>query len=301
MSVDAFRPRIVDTQVHLWHNEDADHPWTNSWRAYAHRGGLSPTAGELVAAMDQAGVDLALLVSPTFGGDSANNRAVLDAVSQASGRFLGVGRVDLVEDTPEAVIAWMSKPGAAGIRLTFGRGASRGWLVDGTADWFWPVAQEHQIPVFVSCPGHVSDLIAVLRKFPFLRIALDHAGIPPGNRPRPAEVLVNEACWLADFPNVAVKASAFPAFAPEPYPYETAQRWTRALVEAFGAERVFWGTDLTRGLPCTWKQAVDHLATPSGLRAEDLALVRGEAVLAWLAASGKPTPLSPSSNTGESA
>lgn len=300
---DGRRMRVIDTQVHVWQNETAASPWPDSWRDYAHRGGISPTVEELIAGMDQAGVDHALLVAPTFGGDTANNDAVIAAAARAPDRFLAVGRIDLVHGTPDDVLAWMGRPGAAGIRLTFGRGASHGWLRDGTADWFWPVAEEHQVPVFVSCPAHVADLDPVLERHPNLRIALDHAGIPPENRPRPVEELLAETITLAKHPGLSVKASAFPAFVTEPYPYRSAQRWTRELVDAFGADRVFWGTDLTRGLPCTWAQAAHHLTEHAGLSTHDLELVLGHAVLAWLQHGSQlgaqlgPVPVSPSAPT----
>jgi predicted TIM-barrel fold metal-dependent hydrolase len=42
---------------------------------------------------------------------------------------------------------------------------------------------------------------------------------------------------------VYVKASAFFRVASEPYPYADAAAALRALVDAFGARRVMWGSD----------------------------------------------------------
>ena len=48
---------------------------------------------------------------------------------------------------------------------------------------------------------------------------------------------------LARHPQVYVKASAFFRVSAEAYPYADAQRCVRALVDAFGAERVMFGSD----------------------------------------------------------
>jgi hypothetical protein len=80
---------------------------------------------------------------------------------------------------------------------------------------------------------------------------------------------------------VAVKASAFPCALDEAYPFPTAQRLTRRLVDAFGPERVFWGTDLTR-LPCSYSEGVRYLSEAGGLTEEELDLVMGQGLLNWL-------------------
>jgi predicted TIM-barrel fold metal-dependent hydrolase len=167
-----------------------------------------------------------------------------------------------------------------GVRLTFARGAAR-WLSDGTADWFWWEAQAASVPVMVFTPERVHALVPVLQRFPELRLVIDHAGLPTYPPPIPMKTIIAEAAALATFPNVAVKASAFPCATTEPFPFPAAQWCTRALVEAFGPERVFWGTDMTR-LPCSYTEAVQYLARSGGLTAAQLPLVMGRGILDWL-------------------
>lgn len=270
---------VVDAQIHIWRDEDEQHPWLPEWRSYAHRGGTSPTAEELIAAMDQAGVDRAVLVPPSFAGDS--NEVALEAAARYPERFAVMGRVPLAGGHRPDIASWASTPGMLGVRLTFSRGASYQWLTDGTADWFWREAQAASVPVMVFTPERVGALVPVLRRYPGLRLIVDHAGLPAYPPPMPMESIVGQAVALAAFPNVAVKASAFPCATTEPFPFPTAQRCTRTLVEAFGPERVFWGTDLTR-LPCSYTEAVRYLAEDGGLTPAQLSLVMGRGILDWL-------------------
>jgi len=270
---------VVDSQIHIWHDEDAEHPWKPAWRSYAHRGGVSPTAEELVEAMDDSGVRRAVLVPPSFAGD--DNQAAMDAAAAYPDRFAVMGRLSLTDPGGVDLAQWCSQPGMLGVRLTFNRGEALRWLSDGTADWFWKAAANVGIPVMVFTPEHVPQLVPVAERYPDLRLVIDHAGLPTYAPPVPMELLVEQAVQMARFPHVAVKASAFPCATTEPYPFPTAQRCTRRLVDAFGAERVFWGTDLTR-LPCSYGEAVSYLGEPGGLAPGDLELVMGSALLTWL-------------------
>jgi predicted TIM-barrel fold metal-dependent hydrolase len=55
-----------------------------------------------------------------------------------------------------------------------------------------------------------------------------------------------ELIALAKYPNVAVKASGAPGHSSEPYPYRNIHPYIRQMYDAFGPDRMFWGTDITR-------------------------------------------------------
>jgi predicted TIM-barrel fold metal-dependent hydrolase len=87
---------------------------------------------------------------------------------------------------------------------------------------------------------------------------------------------------LARYPNVAIKATGAPSYSSEPYPYRNIHDHLRRIYDAFGPDRMFWGTDITR-MPCSWRQCVTMFTEElPWLRGRDLALVMGGAVCAWL-------------------
>ena len=54
------------------------------------------------------------------------------------------------------------------------------------------------------------------------------------------------------------------------------------LYDAYGPDRMFWGTDITR-MPCSWKQCVTMFTEElPWLSAKDKELIMGRAVCTWL-------------------
>ena len=52
--------------------------------------------------------------------------------------------------------------------------------------------------------------------------------------------------------------------------------------DAFGPDRMFWGTDITR-MPCSWRQCVTVFTEElPWLKGRDLDLVMGEALCNWV-------------------
>ena len=55
---------------------------------------------------------------------------------------------------------------------------------------------------------------------------------------------------LAKHKNVAVKATGAPGNSSHAYPFRNIHKYTEQIFDAFGPERTFWGTDITR-MPCS--------------------------------------------------
>src|SRR5439155_1096543 len=86
---------------------------------------------------------------------------------------------------------------------------------------------------------------------------------------------------LAKFPNVAVKATGVPHYSGEAYPFPALHPYLRQVYDAFGPQRMFWGTDITK-MPCSWRQCVTMFTDElPWLKGRDLELVMGEALCAW--------------------
>ena len=84
---------------------------------------------------------------------------------------------------------------------------------------------------------------------------------------------------LAKYPNVAVKLSGAPSYSSEPYPYRNIHKYIRQIFDAFGAQRCFWGTDITR-MPCSYRQCVTMFTEElQWLQGRDKDLVMGQAIM----------------------
>src|SRR5436853_7392776 len=80
---------------------------------------------------------------------------------------------------------------------------------------------------------------------------------------------------LARHPNIGVKMSGAPSYSSQPYPYRNIHGHLRQIFEAFGPDRSFWGTDITR-MPCSYRQCVTMFTEElPWLRGRDLERVIG--------------------------
>jgi predicted TIM-barrel fold metal-dependent hydrolase len=82
--------------------------------------------------------------------------------------------------------------------------------------------------------------------------------------------------------NVAVKATGAPSYSSEPYPFRDIHGHIRKVYDAYGPERMFWGTDITC-MPVSWKQCVTLFTEElPWLFAKDKELIMGRALCHWL-------------------
>jgi predicted TIM-barrel fold metal-dependent hydrolase len=263
---------IVDAQVHIW----------SGGTPSSHHRQEPFGADDLLAAMAAAGVDRAVLVPPTWDPDARD--IAFAAAGRHPDRFAVMGGLPL--DRPESraeLPRWREQTGALGLRFSFNAPQTQAWLTDGVADWVWPAAERAGLPVAVLAPGVLPAIGAIARSHPSLRIIVDHLGIPRGLKDAAAFAHLPELLALAALPNVAVKAAGLPAYASKDlYPYRSLHPYLRQVIDAFGAERVFWGTDLSR-MSCSYRTCVTVFTEElDWLSARELELIMGGALCRWI-------------------
>jgi predicted TIM-barrel fold metal-dependent hydrolase len=265
---------IVDAQVHIWANHVPANP--------NHRQVATYSKDELLAEMDAAGVDAALIHPPTSWDPGANELAV-EAARQHPDRLAVLGNFPL--DRPESrglIDGWKRRPGMLGLRFTFLQPHQRTWPTDGTMDWLWPAAERAGVPIALLAAHFMPVVGQVAERHPGLKLIVDHLGRPSNTKDDAAWASLPEMLALARHPNVAIKATGAPSYSSEPYPYRNIHGHLRRIHDAFGPERMFWGTDITR-MRCSWRQCVtlftEELPWLSG---RDLELVMGRALCTWL-------------------
>lgn len=271
---------IVDSQVHLQTGGNA---------TARHRQNLF-LAPELLATMDEAGVDRVVIVPPSW--DPNVNGPALEAAREHPGRFAVMGRVDM--ERPQSLEHWREQPGMLGVRLTFGNRDSAPWEQGGAAEWFWPAAERAELPVMVHVGRYFPLFEGIARRHPGLKLVLDHLGaqLADSGKDGAAYARLPEVLKLARFPNVAVKASGVATYSSEPYPFPRMHPYLREIYDTFGPHRMFWGTDLSRltywgseGAPpkCSYRQAVTLFTEElAWLKGRDLELVMGRALCDWI-------------------
>ncbi|MDX3907808.1 MAG: amidohydrolase family protein [Pigmentiphaga sp.] len=271
---------IVDAQVHIWAADRPDRPWPPGEAHRAHR--PEPLSAEkLLEEMAEAGVHRAVLIPPSWEGD--RNDLVLDASRRFPDRFGAFCRVPLDETAGrEELAALATAPGMLGLRFTFHKEAGLRALLNGTPDWIWPAAAEAGIPVMLHAPRALHAVEKIAREHAGLRIIVDHLGLERPDQDAAAFHRLPELLRLADYRNVAVKATALPSYSSEPYPHPGLRDPLRKVIDAFGASRVFWGSDMTR-VDAPYRQIVTHFTEELPfLDAADQAQIMGLALCNWV-------------------
>jgi L-fuconolactonase len=271
--------QITDAQVHVWAADRPDRPWITGGAEYAHRGATGVlSADELLGEMDSAGVSRALLVSPTWEGN--RNDLVLEEAARHPDRLGVIVRFDLDKPDEEQLVAWHADPRVFGARAVFIKHTAE-WLEQGVADWVWRTAEDIGMPLMIYAPYQYDGVRRVAERHPDLKIAICHLGMLTSLRDEEIVSEVAKVIELAELPNVAVKASSLPSFVTEDYPYPSLHGHIERVVEAYGPERVFWGSDLSR-LRGTYQQLVDlFMKELDFLSDDDRRLIMGNALAAW--------------------
>jgi hypothetical protein len=79
--------------------------------------------------------------------------------------------------------------------------------------------------------------------------------------------------------NVAVKLSAAPTLSQRPFPFDDLWPSLHAIVNAYGPERVMWGSDWTRALPVvSYRDQVRFITGTNELSAADKELIMGQSL-----------------------
>ena len=271
---------IIDAQVHIWAPETPERPYVKEDASRPHR----PTPlgyQDLLGEMAGAGVDRVILAPPSWEG--YRNDYALEAAQKYPDRFAVMGKVPLNDPANEVKMsAWLDQPGMLGFRISFRHAGTYSWLDDGTADWFWAAAQTYDIPVMIFAPFAVEKIGLIAKRHPGLRVIVDHMGLNVQWKGKDLAPSVDVLLKFARLPNVAVKASCLPCYVDEPYPFPTLHPQIQRVVDAFGPERVFWGTDLSQ-LPCPYRKAVTLFTEELDfLSASDKEWIMGKALANWL-------------------
>lgn len=259
---------IVDAQIHIWTGHKPANP--------NHRQITDFTAEDVLKEMDEAGVNAAVIHPP--GWDPNSNALAVEAARKYPDRFAILGNFPL--DKPESrtgIDRIKGQPGVYGLRFALNQPQQKSWLTDGSLEWLWAAAERAGLPVALIGENMLQAIPQIAQRYPGLKLIIDHYG-----RPDKAWSNLPALIAAAKLPNVALKATGAPSYASEAYPYRDIHGHIRKLYDAFGPERMFWGTDITR-MPTSWGQCVTMFTEElPWLSAKDKELIMGRALCNWL-------------------
>jgi L-fuconolactonase len=265
---------VIDAQVHAYEHNHPGRPW------HAVLTGPSEVTGDqMVVAMDDAGVDGAILVSP-FTMYRYDATYALEVRKRHSGRFALIKPVDPADPAVAEVIAdWKRAPGTVGIRMLLVRGGLSEDPADPGLNGVLATAARLSLPVNLHIAGRFDQGLELIRRNPDTQIIIDHLGlVQPHEPPVPAEPWAElpKVLILANQRNVAIKISGACTLSREPFPFRDIWDPVCRVIDAFGIDRCMWGTDWTRAVKfLTYAQGVDAFRATDRISQSDKAKLMG--------------------------
>jgi predicted TIM-barrel fold metal-dependent hydrolase len=234
--------KIVDTHMHVW---------TTEWDQYPFQppeGGREPpsepnTGEEVLEMMSRHGVDFTVLVQVRYYG--WDNRYVADCLRCYPEKFAAQGLIDPRDPGAADCLAyWMQEHGFAGMRLSPSYDRHAEWLSSRDSDPLWRRAEElGAVFNFLIREEQVPQLEEMAARFPGVPVVVDHMGYPDITQGDTANLV-----RLARLPNVYVKVTEFYSHSKtKQYPYADVLSTVRRVYDAFGPQRLLWGTGFVHG------------------------------------------------------
>jgi L-fuconolactonase len=272
---------IFDTHAHVLSPDRETYPYGTL------RGGASPPVSpvvfpveELVRQMDACGIAHACLVqrATLYGYD---NRYALNAAARFADRLAPVVVLDAQEpDSAQKLTRLAAEQRLAGLRLVAPTltATDTAWLDSAPVLDLWAAAATLRLPITVilyrlnNAAGR-GALLRVARRFPELPILVDHVGLPHASTPEkkwgeahghdyslptgPDFGVTEHLAELGALPHVHFKVTDI-NFDRLEEAHLSAAHFVRVLADAFGADRLLWGSDVGQS-PAPYAEKVARL------------------------------------------
>jgi L-fuconolactonase len=235
---------IVDTHVHVVAPDQRAYPRQLPAETAPQFGWVRTdfSAESLLAAMDDAGIDHAMLVQ-AYNAYRSDNRYAADMAEKYANRFTLVVCQDPRDaDAGNKLDYWVKERGAVALRIMFQEPDSSFRVDDERALRLLARAEALGIPACLYMWfDQVPRVKGLLERFPKLVVALDHMANPVLDEGPPYES-IRPLLDLAAYPNLYLKFSSA-TLNRSLKGRSTPREFFGLVLERFGAERLMWGTN----------------------------------------------------------
>jgi len=227
---------IIDTHTHVVSSDKVKHPLDPGARGWSTE--VSNDVEDLIAEMDDAGVECATLVQPnaTYALD---NTYQCDSANQYAPRTVSVGILDpAAPDAADKLFYWVNEHGMLGVRLQ-----SQAEPDDPSCDAIWQRAEELGVPVSIGGggqPDKVNRMRNIGARHPNVLFAPDHFAGWSGSDDKPAMTAALEE--MAKLPNAHLRVSST-SLGPYIDLSDSEKDLFRQVIAAFTPQRVMWGSN----------------------------------------------------------
>jgi predicted TIM-barrel fold metal-dependent hydrolase len=259
---------LIDTHMHVWSGDPERFPFAHPYQADYKPPKIAATVELLVKEMDESGVTHCVLVQTICHG--WDNGYLVHCLKAHPKRFRGHGLIDPTDSkVAEKLEYWSREHGLAGMRFSpiYYEGRDD-WLDSAAHQALWKKAEElGSVFNFFIATAQLPKLEGMIRRFSKVPVVIDHLARVDLKAADPLPEF-KKLLALARYPAVRVKVSELSVLSPSgKYPYRETFPWVRRMYDAFGPDRLLWGT----GFPGATRAQAER---PS--LAQELDLIRKE-------------------------
>lgn len=238
---------VIDTHMHVWARDGErypfPHPYLPDFKLPPHEG----TVEMLIEDMDRHGCTHAVLVQVIYHG--WDNAYVADCVKRFPDRLKAHGLIDPTDPhVADKLEFWLKEHGLSGMRFSplyyqDGKHGGDGWLNTKETHALWRKAEElGAVFNFFIGPKQLPQLEIMVRAHPQMRIIIDHLA-QIDFKSADAEADLQRLLKMANYRNVWVKVSELSSVSKSgTYPFADAYPHVKRVYEAFGPDRLLFGT-----------------------------------------------------------
>lgn len=253
--------RRIDAHQHFWNPARGDYDWMPMDNPVLAR----PYApADLLPQLRAQGIDGTVLVQAAA---TVNESEYMLGIADATPEVLGVvGWVDFETPGDRAVLERLARhPKFKSVRPMIQDIADDDWMLRDDVQWAFRAVVELGLSFdALGFPRHLKNFLTILQRYPELRTVIDHCM-------KPAIARHDEqmfALWADGMARLAehgayVKLSGLVTEADPGWSLADLEPHTRHVIEAFGADRVMWGSDWPvcrlRGEYADWRGAAEAL------------------------------------------
>jgi predicted TIM-barrel fold metal-dependent hydrolase len=262
------KPPVVDTHMHVWSADPKRFPFAHPYQPDFHLPEAEGSLEMLIEDMDQNEVTHAILVQVIYHG--WDNRYIAHCVRAYPKRLRAHGLIDPLDANVAVKLEQaMIHQGLSGMRFSpiYYKGKDE-WMTAQPAHRMWKkAAQLGAVLNFFIATAQLPKLEGMVKQYPEVRVIVDHLGQIDLHAKDPLPEM-QKLVALARYPNVWVKVSELTSVSKSgKYPFADALPWVKRVYDAYGPDRLLWGT----GYP---GKARAYFKRPT--LAQELALVRRE-------------------------
>lgn len=272
----------IDAHQHFWHPARGDYGWMPPGDAMLDR---VYAPADLRDQLRAAGIDRTVLVQAAPStAETDYMLGIADATPEVAAV---VGWIDFEREADRATLARLAAhPALRGVRPMIQDIPDVDWMLRPELTWAYRALEEHDLGFdALGFPRDLENFHRLFCRHPDLRVVIDHC-MKPEIRAGGAEAFRH---WAGGMTRLARETAAFCKLsglvteAGPDWSVQMLRPWAEHVLEAFGPERVMWGSDWPvcrlRAEYGDWLAAAEDLA--SGLDARDRARVFGGTAAAF--------------------